>query len=294
MDRRAFLKTSGVVLGALTSGGLLAACGDGGGIPRVVEDAAGAGAPSNATWNVINASYELLTGEQQRFAFALTTTDNTPVEDAEVEVYTRDIAGAVLGGPYPVESYGATAVGLPLYRALIDVPEPGPIEIIAVAGGDFGASALNAVAPEDSIVPVPGQEAISVATPTEEDPGDLAELCTRSPDCEMHDVSLDEALEAGRPIMLMFATPAYCQTAVCGPGVDTMQDIRDGRDWGDVAWIHAEIFTDEGQTVADHVRAWDLPSEPWLFSIDREGRIVRRLDGPMIAQELEEVAAELA
>jgi hypothetical protein len=165
MDRRAFLKTSGVVLGALTSGGLLAACGDGGGIPRVVEDAAGAGAPSNATWNVINASYELLTGEQQRFAFALTTTDNTPVEDAEVEVYTRDIAGEVLGGPYPVESYGATAVGLPLYRALIDVPEPGPIEIIAVAGGDFGASALNAVAPEDSIVPVPGQEAISVATP---------------------------------------------------------------------------------------------------------------------------------
>jgi hypothetical protein len=293
MDRRAFLKTSGIVLGTLTAGGALAACGDGGGVPNLVQDASGAGAASNATWNVINASYELLTGEQQRFAFALTTTDNTPVEDAEVEVYTRDINGEVLGGPFPVESFGATAVGLPLYRARIDVPDPGPIEIVVVQGRDFGASAMNAVAPEDSVVPVPGQEAIAVATPTEDEPGDVEELCTSRPDCPMHDVSLDEALEEGRPVMLMFATPAYCQTAVCGPGVTTMQEVRDSRDWGDVAWIHAEIFTDEGVTVAEHVRAWELPSEPWLFSIGSDGRIVRRLDGPMIAQELEELATEL-
>jgi hypothetical protein len=110
----------------------------------------------------------------------------------------------------------------------------------------------------------------------------------------MHDVSLDEALADGRPIMLMFATPAYCQTAVCGPAVDTLQEIADSRDWGDVAFIHAEIFTDAGITVAEHVRAWELPSEPWLFSIDGDGEIVRRLDGPMIAQELQELAEELA
>jgi hypothetical protein len=292
MDRRAFLKTSSVVIGAPSSGGLLAACGDGAGVPRVVEQ----GSAAEGTWNVINASFELLTGEGQRFAFALTTTeDNTPVEDAEVEVYTREAgSGEVLGGPFPVESFGATDVGLPLYRAVIDVPQPGPIEIVAVAGDDYGASAINAVDPDNSAVAVPGDAAVSVATPTEEDDQGLAALCTRRPACDMHDVSLDEALEAGRPVMLMFATPAYCQTAVCGPGVDTLQEIHDSRDWGDVAFIHAEIFTDEGQTVADHVRAWDLPSEPWLFSIDGDGRIVRRLDGPMIAQELEELAEELA
>lgn len=296
MDRRAFMKATGVLLGGLTSGGLLAACGDSSGVPAVVRESSGAGASANATWNVINASFELLTGESQRFAFALTTTDNTPVEEADVRVYTRTPGGEVLGGPFPVDSFGTTDVGLPLYRAVIDVPEPGPIEIVAVdaEGEDFGASAISAVDPSDSAVPVPGQEAISVETPTEEDDAGVAELCTREPSCSMHEVSLDAALEEGRPVMLMFATPAYCQTAVCGPGVDTMQEIADSRDWGDLAFIHVEIFADEGQTVADHVRAWELPSEPWLFAIDREGIIQHRLDGPMIAQELEEIATELA
>jgi hypothetical protein len=284
MDRRTFLKTTGVTIGALSAGGLLAACG-GSPVPL-----------GTATWNLINASYELLTGDAQRFAFALTTAEgNSPIADAEVEVYTRDLDGEITGGPYPVQSYGASDVGLPLYRTEIDVPQPGPIEIVAVSGSDYGASAINAVAPEASEVPVPGQEAISVATPTEETDLDLEEVCTRRPeDCSMHGTSLDEALADGRPVVLMFATPAYCQTAVCGPGVDTLQEVQDSRDWGDVAFIHAEIFTDAGVTVADHVREWGLPSEPWLFTIGRDGRIDRRLDGPMIAEELQAAAEAIA
>lgn len=293
MDRRTFLKTTGVAVGVLTAGGLLAACGDGSGVPRAAREGATDADP--ATWNLISATFELLTGEAQRFAFALTQIDNTPVESEAVEVYARTLDGEVLGGPYPVEAYGRTDVGLPMYRALVDVPTPGTVEIVALSGDDFGVATVNAVAPADSALPIPGAEAVSVATPTTEDELGLVQLCTRSPeDCTMHDVSLDEAIAAGRPVMLMFATPAYCQTAVCGPGVDTLQEVAASRDWGDMAFIHAEIYADEGTTVAEHVRAWELPSEPWLFSIDREGRIARRLDGPMIAAELEEVAAELA
>lgn len=284
MDRRAFLKTTGVVLGALSSGGLLAACAS-----------SSEGIPSgDPTLNLINASFELLTGDAQRFAFALTQVDNTPVEAGDVEVYTRSFEGEVLGGPYPVERYEAADVGLPLYRTEVDVPSAGPIEIVAVHGEDFGSSAINAVDPADSLVPVPGQEALEVATPTEDEHLDVDELCTRRPeDCTMHAVSLDAALAEGRPVVLMFATPAYCQTAVCGPGVDTMQQVADSRDWGDVAFIHAEIYADAGETVAEHVRTWDLPSEPWLFTIDRSGQIVARLDGPMIPDELQAVTEAL-
>jgi hypothetical protein len=244
---------------------------------------------------LINASFELLTGDAQRFAFALTETDNTPIESPDVEVYTRDVAGELTGGPYPVESFGATDVGLPLYRTEIDVPQAGPIEVVAVQGGDFGASVINAVDPAQSAIPVPGQDVISVATPTTADDMGLEELCTRRPDdCDMHAVSLDEALEAGRPVVLMFATPAYCQTAVCGPGVDTLQEVENSRDWGDVAFIHAEIYSDAGTTVAEHVRAWGLPSEPWFFTIDRQGQIAARLDGPMIADELTAATEQVA
>jgi hypothetical protein len=296
MDRRAFLKTTGVTAGVLAAGGLLAACGG----STFGDQLAAGGDVSNPegaapTWNLINAQFELLTGDAQRFAFALTQIDNTPIEATDIEVYTRDVSGEVLGGPFPVEAFAADDVGLPIYRTEIDVAAPGRIEVIAVRGDDFGSSVANAVAPADSAVPVPGSQAISVATPTTEEELALEELCTRRPeDCSMHAVSLEEALEAGRPVVLMFATPAYCQTAVCGPAVDTMQQVADSRDWGDVAFIHAEIYSDAGITVAEHVTEWGLPSEPWLFTIDRDGAIAARLDGPMIADELMAVTEALA
>lgn len=294
MNRRTFLKSTGIAMGVITTGGLLAACGDGDGgaavdVPDVVREADS----SEGTWNLITATYELLTGDSQRLAFALTKTDNTPVQSESVQLYTRTPEGEVLGGPFEVEYHGVAEVGLPLYRSLIDVPQAGTIEIVAVAGEDYGFAALNAVEPEASTIPVPGGPAIVVATPTADDDLGVVELCTREQDCSMHEVSLKEALEGGRPVVLLFATPAYCQTAVCGPSVDTLEEIAQSRDWGDIAFIHAEIFSDAGETVTNHVRAWNLPSEPWLFTIDSEGRIVRRLDGPMIGDELRDAAEEL-
>jgi hypothetical protein len=208
-------------------------------------------------------------------------------------VYVRDPGGEVVGGPYGVERFEPADVALPIYRTHVDVPSAGHLEVVAVTDGEVGTHTVEAVDPADSAIPTPGSEAVRTSTPTVEEPGDVVELCTLAEDCSMHEVSLDEALDAGTPVMLMFATPAYCQTAVCGPGVETLQGVKASRDWGDVAFIHAEIYTDEGQTVAEHVRAWDLPSEPWLFTIDRSGQIVARLDGPMIDEELAALAEEL-
>lgn len=283
MDRRTFLKATGVVVGALGSGGLLAACGQGAGSP--VPD----GPPG---LNLISASYpELLVGERRRFAFTITTLDNTPVERDDVDVYTRDADGEITGGPYEVERFAPEGIGAPIYRAFVDVPTGGIVELVAVSEGEFGTQAMQAVEPAASAIPTPGSQAISTQTPTIDDDQGVVELCTLGEDCAMHDVSLDDALAEGRPVMLMFATPAYCQTAVCGPGVETLEAVRQSGDWGDVAFIHAEIFSDRGETVAAHVLDWDLPSEPWLFTIDSDGAIAARVDGPMISEELSELAS---
>jgi hypothetical protein len=37
------------------------------------------------------------------------------------------------------------------------------------------------------------------------------------------------------------------------------------------------------------VRQWNLPTEPWLFAIDRNGRIAARIEGAFSARELEAV-----
>lgn len=110
----------------------------------------------------------------------------------------------------------------------------------------------------------------------------------------MHDVSLEQAVAEGRPVVLLFATPAYCQTAMCGPAVSNLDEIRGEQDWGDVAFIHVEIYSDEGQTVTQPVQEWGLPSEPWLFTIDREGTIVDRLDSVLIPDEMREMATAVA
>lgn len=292
MDRRTFLRSAVLAAGMLGGGSVLAACAGGGG--------GGDEPPSgDPTLSVITGSYEILRGSQQTLAFGVRTTENTPVEDETVTAWLRDADGdTILDGPLETTYTEDAGAGLGVYLVTVDlstenVPEGIRPYLVAAVGGDWGEAALNVVSPEESQLPVPGDEAIAVPTPTTADALGYGTICTQDPACGMHEISLDEALAAGRPVVLLFATPAYCQTAVCGPSVDTLEEIAQSRDWGDIAFIHAEIFSDAGETVTNHVRAWNLPSEPWLFTIDSEGRIVRRLDGPMIGDELRDAAEEL-
>ena len=69
--------------------------------------------------------------------------------------------------------------------------------------------------------------------------------------------------------MLLFATPQFCQSRVCGPVVDVAEQVK--QLYGDkAAFIHMEIYNDNDPSkgVRPQVRAFHLPSEPWLFAID--------------------------
>lgn len=299
MHRRALLKSVGYAAGTVVAGGILAACGqDGEEGPSGAESPAGristqTSAGEEQTLSVINASFETLAGTDRRFAFGVATNDNVPVRDAELDVRLRDLEGNELAGPFPATFVDAGGL-LGVYLTRIDVPDPGPVLVVVRDGDDVGEMALHVVAPEDSRVAVPGQAATVAATPTVDEPMGMAELCTQRPDaCGMHEVSLDEALAEGRPVVLLFATPAYCQTAACGPAVAELDAIHEEGDWGDVAFIHVEIYNDAGQTVAEPVLEWDLPSEPWVFAIATDGTIVDRMDTVLLPAEMEQMAAAL-
>ncbi len=64
--------------------------------------------------------------------------------------------------------------------------------------------------------------------------------------------------------------------------MEVLEEVRVGRDWGDVAFVHVEIYRDAGQTLAALVERWRLPSEPWLFAIGVYGIINERMDGPLL------------
>ena len=119
--------------------------------------------------------------------------------------------------------------------------------------------------------------------------GDASKLCTHQPPCGLHDLSIAEALQpAKKPLVVAFATPAFCTSALCGPELDTVLKLRDT--YGDrVNFVHVEIYEYpfQQQHTAKTVDEWHLPSEPWVFMVDRDGVVRDRFEGSTPLEELE-------
>ena len=116
--------------------------------------------------------------------------------------------------------------------------------------------------------------------------GNLESIDTRKPPSSMHDV--DFADVAGqKPAVLLFATAALCQSRVCGPVIDLTEQVKAERD-DDVAFVHQEIYVDNqvDKGLRPSVAAYNLPTEPWVFVVDANGRIVARYEGAFSAKEL--------
>ncbi len=289
VDRRRFLR----LLGLAGAGAALAACGSaepaqvagpseagtaadpaGAAVSRVAPDAD----PSLA---VVAATFEQLIDQPNPFVFGLFTLEQEPVEDASAEVWAVPSDGGDPVGPWPATPSEADVPPGGLYTVDAEFPSTGVQEVVVVTGdGRAGAVAVDVRDTRSSQLPAPGEQAIAVPTPTKADPLGYEQLCTRSKPCGMHAVSLEDALVEGGPVALLFATPAFCQTAVCGPTVDVIDGIR--ADYPDATFIHCEVYADAGETIGDPVSAWDLPTEPWLYVIDADGRITRRADGPLL------------
>jgi hypothetical protein len=139
-----------------------------------------------------------------------------------------------------------------------------------------------------------GEKAPSVSTPTAAEVADIGEIDTREPPDSMHDEDLAEVI-GKKPVVLLFATPALCQSRVCGPVVDAAEQVK--RDFGDeVAFIHQEVYVDNdlNKGPRPQMEAYRLPSEPWLFVIDRSGKISTAIEGAFSVGELEEAVRKVA
>ncbi len=110
----------------------------------------------------------------------------------------------------------------------------------------------------------------------------------------MHEMTIAEAVESGRPTVVAFATPAFCQSRVCGPLMDSVVDPLFQRYGGRVNFVHVEPYDLEkarqGEiVVVPEVEEWGLQTEPWLFIIDRQGRIAAKFEAIVAVEEVEQV-----
>ena len=190
-----------------------------------------------------------------------------------------------------------------LYVADIKIPRPGDYAVLGVAKLDGRLVATDPIGVRVSArdaVPAVGSKAPRIDTPTVKSVGgDVASIDTRTPHDTMHDVNFADAL-GKKPIILLFATPALCQSRVCGPVVDIAEELK-AENEGKADFIHMEIYRNntiapgclegtkpENQCFRPQVLAYHLPTEPWAFAIDRDGKIVARLEGAFSKGELEQ------
>lgn len=184
-----------------------------------------------------------------------------------------------------------------VYSTKVDFPSNGQWRIAALIRkeGELTATLLpSAVVGSYTKIPRVGQRAPLIHTPTPADVGnDLSKLTTRIPPDTQHEVDYAEVL-GKEPIVLLFATPQFCQSRVCGPVVDVAEQLK--QLYGDkAAFIHMEIYNDNdpSKNVRPQVRAFHLPSEPWLFAIGRDGRIKDVIEGAFGVEELTRVVKGL-
>jgi len=126
--------------------------------------------------------------------------------------------------------------------------------------------------------PVPGQMANHSPSPTKANPLGVNPICTRQPPCPLHTLSLSDVIGTGKPVAVLFATPALCQTRYCGPVLNELIAASDPFQ-NEVAFVHVEIYQSlTGTQEAPTVLAWGIPYEPFFFTVDGTGVIRSRLD----------------
>jgi hypothetical protein len=245
----------------------------------------------------------------QRFAFVLLQDDN-PVSAESIAVRffkVKDESNPQLVGegaiPFsPLGIPGLTTSGSELtgvYYANVTFDEAGKwgagFTVGAQSDPEKEVRVAFEVKPEPSTVGV-GEKAIAADNPTLAD-APLEQIDTSSePDEPFHELSISEALGNDKPSVIAFATPAFCETRTCGPTMEIVGAAYDK--FGDkVNWVHVEPFKldEDGDLLlsngnkvnSDTANAWELPSEPWVFVVDKDGTVTGRFDGPLTLEEID-------
>jgi len=241
-------------------------------------------------------------------AFAFSASSSLGVGEERLLVAVSDDSGSRLASPGIAVTVVAWPEGQPdlaqiaggiftwalvdvsgLYRANFDFGQPGTWIVEVIPGGGDALPAFPVTVSADPPTPAIGEAAPQSETPIGAD-HELSEISTdTAPDSRFYELSVAEAVTSGRPSVIVFATPKFCQTAVCGPTLDIVKAMI--ADHPGVNFVHVEVYTNlddaDNLELVPAVIEWGLPTEPWVFVVDAQGLVSGRFEGVVTAEEID-------
>jgi len=244
-----------------------------------------------------------------------------------------DADGFPLGGPgwkLNAETFSLTADGCAPLATKIEIPFTwsiknlrgffiGPTEIpagteelgLSISGTDATGAAVSIrfaaqVWPE-GIALRPGDAAPTVATPTAAtSEHGLAGISTdASPLARLYQYSAADLLAAGTPFVMVFASPAFCVSQACGPTMDVVKAAAERHPGALIIHVEPYIMEWNGERMIPtldanmHLQpngaasAWQLPVEPWIYTVDSNGVVIHSFEGVIGAAELDAAIKEI-
>jgi hypothetical protein len=229
---------------------------------------------------------------QNRFALGIVR-DGRSVKDARVQLAFFDLTS---GDAIPVQEtdapfYGDNLgeAGVYVAHAVFDKAGTWGVQVTVNENGHAPESkriAFEVLAQDPS--PGIGADAPRTKNPTLKDVnGDRTKISSALDDDRiLHRISIADAVTNGKPTVILFATPRFCTTRTCGPSHQVVMGLA--QNYSDrVNFIHVEVYKNfDTFEVADAMREWNLETEPWLFFVDPNGKIVAKYEGGITAKEI--------
>jgi hypothetical protein len=243
---------------------------------------------------IINPAGSVTCGKT-RLMFSFLDSQNVPAAkpDRKVDVTVFDLGAdpgkAVAEGPATFIWAIEPRVGV--YVVDVDLPTSGEygVEFTTTPAGGTAETIRTTmeVQPSSSVIAV-GDKAPASETPTLDDVGgDVSKISTDPhPVPAFYKTSIADAVAAKKPFVVAFATPKFCVSQQCGPTLDRIKPIA-AKHPG-VTVINVEPYelqyadgglqpvldSSDNLTPTKATDEWHLPTEPWVFVVDKDG-IVR-------------------
>ena len=226
-----------------------------------------------------------------KFRFALLDVNGKLIEEDLNEVVIRNLNSNKIQKIDPVYEEWFRGKGAYYYETVFD--DFGNFEVKATRNDKTYGTALFQVNKEP-LTPKVGFAPPVINTKTANEIEDLKNISSDpNPNINFYSIDYLEAVENELPTIVIFSTPALCVSGTCGPLLDQIKEIS--LKYPNCNYIHVEVYENfvgknlndiDSLIITEPTKSWKLPTEPWIFFLDKEGILKYKLEGFAQYQEL--------